>query len=64
MDSVEVPSSAHHHEREGDEVVMGSGGHVAMKIGSAARMGGKEHLGVVGEDELHIGNQAKDIISS
>ena len=64
MDSVEVPSSAHHHEREGDEVVMGSGGHVKMKIGSVARIGGKEHLGGVGEDEVHIASQANDIIIS
>jgi hypothetical protein len=41
---------------------MGSGSHVKMKIGSVARMGGKEHLGVVGEDEVHIASQANDII--
>jgi hypothetical protein len=64
MDSVEVPSSAQR-EREGDEFIMGSGGQAEMKIGSFAKFKtGSEHLGVMGEDEVHIASQAKDIIIS
>ena len=61
MDSVEVLAV----DREEEEVAMGRDGLIGMKIGSVTRIKvGNEHMGLMGEDEIHIANQAKDIISS
>jgi hypothetical protein len=61
MDSVEIPVA----DREGDEVDLGTSGQVGMKIESLTKVKvGSEHMGVMGEDEVHIATQAKDIISS
>ena len=61
MNSVEVLAA----DREEDEVEMGRGGQVGLKIGSLTRIKGDgDQMSPIGEDEAHIVPQAKDVINS